>query len=118
MILSIDLKNEEHKNWFLRIMALIITALCVVTLHHVGEPRPLYISIPRGIGNSLILNAALWISSFTNVRKKLRYPVALLIFVSGIGVFIASPFGWTLASILLIFHLWLVYDLLTSRKTV
>jgi hypothetical protein len=117
MILSIDLKNEEHKNWFLRAMALIITVLCVVTLHHVGEPRPLHISIPRGIGNSLILNAALWVSSFTIVRVKFRYLIALLILISGLGVFIASPFGWTLASILLIFHLWLVYDLI-NRKSV
>ncbi len=118
MILSIDLKNEEHKSWFLRAMALIITVLCTFTLYHVGEPRALQISIPRGLGNSLVLNAALWISSFKIVRVKLRYPIAFLIFISGLGVFIASPFGWTLASALLIFHLWLIYDLLANRKTI
>ncbi|MDB2426169.1 hypothetical protein N9W41_01345, partial [bacterium] len=113
---SIVLKNEVQKNWFIRAMAFIITVLCIVTLYDVGEPRPLYISIPRGIINSLILNATLWLASFKIIREKFKYLVALFLLISGLGVFVATPYGWTLASIFLLFHFWLIFDLFTSKE--
>lgn len=116
MILSINLKNEVHKNWFLRVIALIITALCVINLHDVGEPRPLHISIPRGILNSLLLNGTLWLASFKFIRVKFKYLVAFFILISGLGVFITAPYVWILGSVFLAFHLWLIYDLIFGKE--
>jgi len=118
MVFSIDLKSEEHKNWLIRAMALIITALCVVNLHDAGEPRPLYISIPRGIINSLLLNGTLWLSSFRMIRVKLKFPVAIFLFVSSLGVFVATPFSRVLAIFFVIFYLWVIYGLFSTKVDV
>jgi hypothetical protein len=107
-----------NKNYLLRVMALFLTVLCTITLSNVGEPRPLPIAIVRGVVLSFILNAAMWLCSFQMVRIKLRHVAALFIFASGFGVFIISPYGWTLAAVLLSFHLWLTFDLVMGRETV
>jgi len=115
MYLSLNIKNEEHKNWFIRLAALIITALCVINLQDVGEPRPFHISIPRGIINSLLLNGALWLISFRAIRVKLKFPIAILLFISALGVFIATPFSRVLATIFVIFYFWVIYDLIKAK---
>lgn len=115
MYLSSNIKNEKHKNWFIRGCALIITALCVVNLQDMGEPRPYHISIPRGIINSLLLNGALWLTSFKTIRLKFKLPIVILLFISALGVFIATPFSRILATIFVIFYFWVIYDLLKTR---
>ena len=113
---SIEFLNLRiGKNFLLRVMAMAVTILCSITLSEVGEPRPLKIAVLRGILLSLILTAPLWICSLRFARQKLRYPCSFLVLLSGIGVFIISPFGWTLATALLLFHCWLLYDLLLGR---
>ena len=116
IFLSIKLKNIENKNWAIRMIALVFTMLCSFTLYDVGEPRPYHISIPRGILNSLILNTPLWLASIKWVRVKLKYLIALMILLSSVGVFLATPWGWTIAILSLIFHLWLIYALVTSSE--
>ena len=103
------------KKFLLRVMAIVVTILCSITLSDVGEPRPLKIAVLRGILLSLILNAPLWICSLRFARQSLRYPCSFLVLLSGIGVFIISPFGWILATALLLFHCWLISDLLLGR---
>lgn len=105
-----------NKNWLLRFAALIFTAVGVTVLHDIGEPRPLHISIPRGIVNSLLLNSPLWTCSFKTVRFKFRYLAAFFVFISGLGVAMASPFGWSYGIAALIFHFWFVYDLLKGKE--
>lgn len=110
-------KNEQQKIWFIRTVAFAITALCVVNLHDVGDPRPLHISIPRGIINSMVLNMGLWLTSFKLARAKLRAPLSVLLFVSSFGVFIATPFSRVIAIIFVLFYFWVIYDLfLTGRR--
>lgn len=115
MLLSLNIKNEEHKNWLIRACALLITALCVVNLQDVGEPRPYHISIPRGIINSLFLNGALWLTSFKTIRVKFKIPIAVLLFISAFGVFIATPFSRALAAVFVIFYFWIIYDLFKDK---
>lgn len=110
------LKMDVSKSNFLRGMALFLTFLCAVTLCKVGEPKPLPIAIVRGLMLSFLLNAALWLCSFKFVRMKLKYVAAFCILISGLGVFVVSPYGWTLAAVLLSFHLWLVFDLVMRRE--
>ena len=113
---SIEFLNLRiGKNFLLRVMAMAVTILCSITLSEVGEPRPLKIAVLRGILLSLILNAPLWICSLRFARQRLRYPCSFLVLFSGIGVFIISPFGWSFATALLLFHCWLIYDLLQGR---
>ena len=115
MHLSLRLQNEEHKNWLIRGCALLITALCVINLQDVGEPRPFHISIPRGVIYSLMLNAALWLTSFNIVRSKFKIPISILLFFSSFGVFIAIPYSRILAAIFVIFYCWVIYDLFKSK---
>ena len=116
MISSINQKYREHKNWFIRGFALILTILCTFTLYLVGEPRPHHISIPRGFLNSLTLNAPLWLASFKWIRIKLKYLVVFLIFLSSLGVFLATPWGWIFAFLSLIFHTWLIFDIIKNKE--
>jgi hypothetical protein len=97
-------------------MALCLTVLCAVTLHNVGEPRGLSISIIRALVLSFILNGSLWLCSFEIIRIKLKYVAAFLILISGLGVFVISPYGWILATLLLLFHLWFAFELVTGEK--
>ena len=106
------LKFQVDKSLMLRGTALLSTALCAVTLCGVGEPRTASVAIIRGLLLSVILNGALWLCSFKVVRAKLRLIAASLVLVSGLGVFLISPFGWTLALALLLFHVWVIVDLI------
>ena len=115
MSISLNIKNVKHKNWLIRICALLITALCVVNLQNVGEPKPYYISIPRGVVNSLFLNGALWLASFEIVRIKFKIPIAVLLFLSAFGVFIATPYSRILAVIFVAFYFWNIYDLFNRK---
>lgn len=107
---------EKHKSWFIRCFALTFTILCTFTLYGVGEPRPYHISVPRGFLNSLILNGPLWFSSFRWIRVRLKYLVALFVFLSSFGVFLATPWGWTLAFLSLIFHIAFIFSLIKSKE--
>ena len=95
---------------------MVLTVLCTFTLHLVGEPRPYHVAIPRGFLNSLFLNAPLWLASFIWIRIKLKYLISFFIFLSSLGVFFTTPWGWTLAFVSLFFHSWLTWDLITSRE--
>jgi len=64
-----------------------------------------------------MLNGSLWLSSFKIIRVKLKYIVAILILISGLGVFAISPYGWTLAAFLLLFHVWFAFDLVACEET-
>ena len=110
------LKIQVDKSLVLRGTALLSTALCAVTLYGVGEPRTASVAIIRGLLLSVILNGALWLCSFKVVRAKLRLMAASLVLVSGLGVFLVSPFGWTLALALLLFHVWLIVDLIWAGE--
>lgn len=105
----------EKKKWFIRFMAISIFLLCSISLSDVGEPRPLYFNVIRGLGNSLFLNFILLFTSVKTIKGKLRYAMAFLLLLSGVGVFIIIPYGWTIASFALIFHLWLIYELTSPR---
>jgi len=105
----------DKKTWFVRAVAIIITVLCTIPLMDVGEPRPLGISLIRGLGNSLILNVSLWICAIRLPKGKLRYFLAFLVFLSGLGVFIIIAYGWTIATLALLFHLWLAYQLILDK---
>lgn len=115
MLTSINIKDEGYKNWFIRGCALIITAFCVFNLQGVGEPRPYHISILRGVINSLILNGALWLVSFKMIRMKFKLPMAILLFISAFGVFIATPFSRVLAASFVIFYFWIILDLFKTK---
>lgn len=116
VILCMNSSYEDHKNWFIRGFALTFTVLCTFTLYDVGEPRPYYISLPRGFLNSLILNTPLWFSSFKWIRVRFKYLVAFFVFLSSLGVFLATPWGWTLAFLSLIFHIGFIFSLLKGKE--
>lgn len=116
VVLSMKNSYETQKSWFIRCFALAFTILCTFTLYDVGEPRPYHISVPRGFLNSLILNAPLWFSSFRWIRVRLKYLVALFVFLSSLGVFLATPWGWTLAFLSLIFHIGFIFSLIKSKE--
>lgn len=115
MSISLNIKNVEYRNCLIRVCALLITTLCVVNLQDVGEPRPYYISIPRGVVNSLLLNGALWLVSFEIVRIKFKIPIAVLLFLSAFGVFIATPYSRILAVTFVAFYFWNIYDLFNRK---
>jgi hypothetical protein len=112
--MPINLGSRQAKNPLIRIMALFLTILCAITLHDVGEPRTFSISVVRGLVLSFLLNGPLWIYSFEPVRIKMKYFLALLILISGIGVFLICPYGWTMAALLLLLHIWFAFDLVTA----
>ncbi len=116
MILVIEQKYRDNKDWAIRVLALLLTILCTFTLYLVGEPRPYHIAIPRGFLNSLFLNAPLWLASFKFVRIRFKYLISFLVFVSSLGVFLATPWGWSLAFISLALHWWFIYDLIRSKE--
>lgn len=110
----------EKKKWFIRFIAITIFLLCSISLSDVGEPRPYYFDIIRGdvlrgFVNSLFLNFFLLCSVIKAPKEKLRHIMAFLLLLSGLGVFIIIPYGWTVASLALIFHLWLIYDLISPK---
>lgn len=91
------------KKWIVRFGALAFILLCSIPLRDVGEPRPFYFTVLRGSGNSLFLNIALCLCAFKIPAGKYRYLMAILILLSGIGVFIIIPYGWTIATASLFF---------------
>ena len=110
----------DKKKWFIRFMGIVIFLLCSISLSDVGEPRPYYFDVIRGdvlrgLVNSLFLNAFLLCTIIKTPKGKLRYVMAFLLLLSGVGVFIIIPYGWTVASLALIFHLWLIYELISPR---
>lgn len=110
----------DKKKWFIRFMGIVIFFLCSISLSDVGEPRPYYFDVIRGdvlrgLVNSLFLNVFLLCMIIKTPKGKLRYVMAFLLLLSGVGVFIIIPYGWTVASLALIFHLWLVYELISPR---
>ena len=117
LIMLINYRDTETKNRLLRAVALFLTILCAVTLHDVGEPRSLSASILRGLVLSFILNGSLWLCTFEAIRIKLKFFASILNLISGFGVFFISPYGWTLAALFLIFHIWFAYDLVTVEGT-
>lgn len=111
----------EKKKCFIRFMAITIFLLCSISLSDVGEPRPYYFDVIRGdvlrgLVNSLFLNFFLLCAVIKNQKGKLRYVMAFLLLISGLGVFIIIPYGWAVASLALIFHLWLIYDLISPKS--
>lgn len=110
-------KTKINKDQMLRGMALFLTILCAITLQKVGEPRSFFVTLLRGLVLSLILNGSIWLCSFKFIRVRLKYFAAFFIFISGLGVFVISPYGWILAAFLLLFHLWLVVDLVVGKET-
>lgn len=116
MLLVIAQQYKENKSWVIRVIALVFTVLCTFTLYLVGEPRPYHIAIPRGFLNSLLLNAPLWLVSIKIIRVKFKYLIAILIFISSLGVFLATPWGWSIALMSLIFHWWFIFDLVKNKE--
>ena len=104
------------KKWIIRFSALVSLVLCTVSLKEFGEPRPYYFSILAGLINSLFLNAFIIFCAFRIPKGKFRYLLALGVFLSGLGVFAIIAYGWTVATIALAFHLWLVYELLPQKS--
>ena len=110
----------EKKKWFTRFITITIFILCSISLSDVGEPRPYYFDVIRGdvlrgFVNSLFLNFFLLCSVLKKPKGKLKYLMAFLLLLSGLGVFIIIPFGWTVAFLALIFHIWFIYDLISPR---
>ncbi|MGB0453982.1 MAG: hypothetical protein ACPGJV_09735 [Bacteriovoracaceae bacterium] len=117
MELAVDrFELSLKKKWVIRFAALTSLILCTISLKEFGEPRPYYLSIAAGFINSLFLNASIIFCAFKIPRGKLRYLMALGVFLSGLGVFIIIAYGWTVATIALVFHLWLVYELLSQKS--
>lgn len=110
------INSLERKKWIVRLGALIFTVLCSISLSDVGEPRSFYFTALRGLGNSLFLNMALIFCALKTPGAKYRHLMALLILLSGIGVFIIIPYGWTVAVTSLLFHLWIAYELIFSKR--
>jgi len=115
VLVSRRMSSLEKKKWAIRLAALTFTLLCSISLRDVGEPRPFYFTVIRGFGNSLFLNSALCFCAFRIPSGNFRYLMAILILLSGVGVFIIIPYGWTIATIAFLFHLWLVYELVSSK---
>ena len=110
----------DKRKWFIRFMGIVIFLLCSISLSDVGEPRPYYFDVIRGdvlrgLVNSLFLNIFLLCTIIKIPKGKLRYVIAFFLLLSGVGVVIIIPYGWTVASLALIFHLWLVYELISLR---
>lgn len=102
------------KKWIIRLAALVIFTLCYVTLSNLNLYRPLHIRVMSGLVNSFFLNITLLICAVKIPTGKLRYLLAFGIVFSGLaGVFLIIPFGWPVAAISLIFHLWLAYKLVS-----
>ncbi len=117
MELSIDrIELSLKKKWIIRFATLAILILCTISLRKFGEPRPYYLSVVSGLIDSILLNAPIIFCSFKLPRGKFRYLLALGVFLSGLGVFIIIAYGWTVATIALAFHLWLVYELLSQKS--
>lgn len=110
------IKFSLKKRWSIRFAALTIFILCTISLREFGEPRPYYLSIVAGSINSLFLNASIIFCAFKLPRGKFRYLLALGVFLSGLGVFIIIAYGWTVATIALAFHLWLIHELLSKKS--
>ena len=119
MTMPINLKNEKHKMWLIRFMAFIITALCVVTLRWLIEPPTFYRSILVGTFYSLFLNAPLWFASLRFMRTtKLKFPLAIFLFLSALIVFTVIHFSMVLAVASILFYFWVIYDLFARRKQI
>lgn len=115
MELEIRRVKSFEKKWFIRIMAIAIYILCSISLSDVGEPRSFDFNIISGLGNSLFLNLILLLCAIKMPKGKIKNVMALLLLASGLGVFIIIPYGWTVESLAFLFHLWLTYELVSSR---
>ncbi len=107
---------QKNKNWLIRSIALVFTILCTLTLKEVGEPRRAYLMLIDGLTMSLILNAPLFLSSFKWVRIKGKYLTVSFIFLSSLGVFFTTPWGWTSAFVTFIIHILIIFDLLKTKE--
>lgn len=108
----ISLQDKQTK-WVLRLIALVVTVLCINTLRNTGEPNGLYRMVIRAIVSSFVLNAALWLSTF-RIGLKLRYLLALYLIPAAFGVaFLMTNYFLLIGT--LVFHSWLIVKLLKEK---
>ena len=107
-------------------MTLLLTAIHAHPLRVFGEPMPSYfLDIAEAFILAMILHCGLWLCTLKIVRIKLRYLMVPLVFLSGVifltiyGAAVGYAgriIGASFVTIVFIFHLWLVYDLLRGRE--
>ena len=123
-MLANAVKPTDKKSWFLGIMALIFTFTSTIVLREFGEPRPLHIATLDGLIGALLVHGSLWLCCFKTMRTRWKYTLAFFLFFSGLGTaLIANPFGLNSPVLLslafpcatLIFHWWLIYDLIRRK---
>lgn len=106
---------EGQKNRLVRFVGLLFVVLCANTLGRMAETREIHLQIVGGLTISLILNAALLLSSFSH-RSRIRHALGVLLIPSALGVaFVLTDYHLILSAFSLLFHCWLIAWLFARR---
>jgi hypothetical protein len=105
-----------QKKWAIRFAVVAIFIICTISLASFNLYRPLHTRIISGLVNSFLLNFPLFISAMRIPSGKFRYLLALGVLTSGLtGLLLVIRQGWPLGIMSLVFHFWLIYELLSQK---
>ena len=92
--------------------AIFSVIICILTLRHTGEPRPILVATSLGFIMSVLLNLGLLLVSIEKLRKRYKLFFTVWMVVSLLGVILASggylPYN---VYLILFFHFFVIYKI-------
>lgn len=104
------------KKWAIKLATVTIFIICTISLASFNLYRPLHIRVISGLIDSFLLNSPLFICAMRIPSGKFKYLFAFGVLLSGLaGLLLVVRQGWPLGIISTVFHLWLIYELLSQK---